>query len=506
MKDLLKKKIQNIILEMTSDVDEMADWKDMRGEPKLTGRNIMSKSAEEKNYRAGYEKNPVGKVGRTIYDKETNTEIPVLFVCDSDIEVFMNQHPDIIEELKEIYGEDLRWTPGNFPFCQVRRHSSQLHPLPGVEKDVKFTDTSVKYESEHGERNRILRIFNPLIKQYLENDELTNHLELASIPTISGKKDPNDPEAFDPRTYRNNFGEFSNNKIEFSIHNFNSYSQAPDFLKAVINRIKGNKNVTGFIEYPLSRQFKNIYNTWNKDRKNQKEYLGLTNIYKLKKLGLEEENLDVLVAMFLRIDGRLNGDTYDWTFNFTTEHGKKLKEDFRIHGGFLKDENITIYKTAEIEPGKRFDNKNTVLDDININSALVEGLDDLRNELMSINPKNAIKKANVSQLDVSKRQTNENVDNIFKKIIKESKKDYEVYHKSYTSAINAALDYAENKGYSYDKDETADKIGLGPKKPSEGKTNRFTIGLKKDGKEQKKSLHIQVYGMRNNYELNTYIN
>jgi hypothetical protein len=92
--------------------------------------------------------------------------------------------------------------------------------------------------------------------------------------------------------------------------------------------------------------------------------------------------------------------------------------------------------------------------------------------------------------------------------INEGKSDnsYEIYHKSYTSAINAALDYAEKKGYTYDKEETADKIGAGPKKPSEGKTNRFTITLKKDDKEQKKALHIQVYGMGEKYELNCYIN
>jgi hypothetical protein len=47
---------------------------------------------------------------------------------------------------------------------------------------------------------------------------------------------------------------------------------------------------------------------------------------------------------------------------------------------------------------------------------------------------------------------------------------------------------------------------MGPKKPSEGKTNSFSIELFKDGKEQKKMLHIQIYGMKNKYELNAYIN
>jgi hypothetical protein len=89
--------------------------------------------------------------------------------------------------------------------------------------------------------------------------------------------------------------------------------------------------------------------------------------------------------------------------------------------------------------------------------------------------------------------------------INESKKNDDVYHKTYTSAINTALDYAEKKGYTYDKEEVAREIGMGPRKPKDGSTNRFTISLKKDDKEQKKSLHIQVYGMKETYELNYYI-
>jgi hypothetical protein len=89
--------------------------------------------------------------------------------------------------------------------------------------------------------------------------------------------------------------------------------------------------------------------------------------------------------------------------------------------------------------------------------------------------------------------------------IDEKKSDYQVYHNLYSSAINAALEYAENNGYTYDKEETFTKIGMGDKKPKDGVTNKFTITLYKDGKEQKKALQIQVYGMGNRYELNTYI-
>ena len=92
-----------------------------------------------------------------------------------------------------------------------------------------------------------------------------------------------------------------------------------------------------------------------------------------------------------------------------------------------------------------------------------------------------------------------------KSSLKEAKSNYETYHKSYTSAINAARDYAEKQGYEINDDDAFTKIGMGPRKPSEGKTNRFSIELSKDGKDSRKQLHIQVYGMKNSYELNAYI-
>lgn len=90
--------------------------------------------------------------------------------------------------------------------------------------------------------------------------------------------------------------------------------------------------------------------------------------------------------------------------------------------------------------------------------------------------------------------------------IRGTKNSYEVYHKTYSGAIQEALNYAEKKGYQYSEDDVWNRISMGKKKPSEGSTNKATITLFKDGKEQKKALHIQVYGMKNSYELNAYIN
>ena len=113
-----------------------------------------------------------------------------------------------------------------------------------------------------------------------------------------------------------------------------------------------------------------------------------------------------------------------------------------------------------------------------------------------------MKKAGVKGVDVRKGIISAD---FTKNGLSEAKSDYEVYHKSYTSAIQAAKEYAEKKGYEINDDDSFRQIGMGPRKPSEGKTNKFSIELSKDGKVQRKKLQIQVYGMRNSYELNAYI-
>ena len=85
-------------------------------------------------------------------------------------------------------------------------------------------------------------------------------------------------------------------------------------------------------------------------------------------------------------------------------------------------------------------------------------------------------------------------------------KDAEVYHKSYTHAIEAAEAYALKKGYTIEDDEMFTKVGMNSKRPSVGKTTKVNLELLRNGKPQKKMLHIQVYGMKNGYELNAYIN
>ena len=79
--------------------------------------------------------------------------------------------------------------------------------------------------------------------------------------------------------------------------------------------------------------------------------------------------------------------------------------------------------------------------------------------------------------------------------------DYELYHKTFSDAMQHAYDHAKKKGFIVDPKEIDDKVATGPKKPSSGKTNRYILGTNK-----KKNVHIQVANLDNKkYELNMYI-
>ena len=79
--------------------------------------------------------------------------------------------------------------------------------------------------------------------------------------------------------------------------------------------------------------------------------------------------------------------------------------------------------------------------------------------------------------------------------------DYELYHKTFSAAMQHAYAHAKKRGYIVDPDEIDNKVATGPKKPSSGKTNKYILGTNK-----RQKLHVQVANLDNKrYELNMYI-
>ena len=79
--------------------------------------------------------------------------------------------------------------------------------------------------------------------------------------------------------------------------------------------------------------------------------------------------------------------------------------------------------------------------------------------------------------------------------------DYELYHKTFSGAMQHAYAHAKKRGFIVDPDEIDNKVATGPKKPSSGKTNKYILGTNK-----RQKLHVQVANLDNKrYELNMYI-
>ena len=67
------------------------------------------------------------------------------------------------------------------------------------------------------------------------------------------------------------------------------------------------------------------------------------------------------------------------------------------------------------------------------------------------------------------------VEPAYEEVIKEAKADYDIKHKTFSSAIQHAVEVAMKRGYEVDPDDYDRKVAMGPKKPSEGKTNSYSL-------------------------------
>ena len=77
---------------------------------------------------------------------------------------------------------------------------------------------------------------------------------------------------------------------------------------------------------------------------------------------------------------------------------------------------------------------------------------------------------------------------------------YDIFHKDFSSAMQHATAFAKSKGQPIKKDEIDNKVATGPKKPSKGKENSYTLETEKG-----KRWSVQVYNMGSKFELNMYL-
>ena len=85
-------------------------------------------------------------------------------------------------------------------------------------------------------------------------------------------------------------------------------------------------------------------------------------------------------------------------------------------------------------------------------------------------------------------------------------KYFQVYHKHFSTVIDEVEKYVNKMGYELDKEEYDNKFVDASFKAREGEYKKDTLTLYKKGKEQRKALHVQIYGRDGwKYELNMFI-
>lgn len=103
---------------------------------------------------------------------------------------------------------------------------------------------------------------------------------------------------------------------------------------------------------------------------------------------------------------------------------------------------------------------------------------------------------------------------LVKTFINEAPK-YPLYHKNFTNAVDAAVAYAEKRGYTIEPGDLSDALSqakdsgggvLTRARPAKNKTTVVAVPVSKKGKKSKSYLQIQVANLDDRrYELNTYV-
>jgi hypothetical protein len=434
--ELTKKDIINLINENTkSKVDEMArDISEPSLKKKAKQRPILSyidkngeTQIEAKDIRKNVGQNIEYKVeGWVLNDKQT-----VIYTTDVPIQRWICEHSEVFEKILKHEGLPTKL------FLSTQKCSRTVHrksphmvfPPPGAEYDPEMTpdtrpasnkqdktrpkyseEDEPVYKTDYNQRLWILRggvreVNNEkkeylgvqdLIKKYLENDSINSQLSRLSIPQIRTE----DPKKRNLGTYRG--GEISNERINYTIHNFNGYESLNEFETLLKKRLRGNVSDNEYktIEYHLARQYNQVYQNWEETIKNEKNYSGYTAVYKIDRFGKEQKNLNLTIQSILNILGTKGENSFTWTITFKTKFGKKQEQEFTIEGGLQPDQEIISTKTANFPEDTVFDDKNPIIFNDNIYDALNSALKEVSDKLMSIRPISRLKLSTPTQGEI----------------------------------------------------------------------------------------------------------
>jgi len=373
-------------------------------------RRIISESyisdVEEMAYKQKGVRDDKGKLVKykPFFKEDNDTDIPDYWIANptlqegaeilvvpldcQELEEFKNANQEFLEKIKELHNLEPQLAA-----CKRGKYHRPIEKY--VEGGYKPTGAS------YSESEKIKRRFFDVIARNLEDESFAQELNKRSIPAVIARD----------RSNVNQYGKFTNQKIEYKTHNNNAYQSAKDFLMAAVARVQG-KETPEMKTFYMARQYNTNYNNWRADKKMLKQYSGKTDKYMLDAYGLEQDNLDVTIRMDFEITGEPLGDnSYTWNVRMVTKLGKKLEDESGLKGGFLDDKLIQSSSTAQLRPGTEFNDNYTVMDNKEVVDALIQAIDDLKSQVMTLDPKETLKAATVKRYQIGNppNQVNESV-------------------------------------------------------------------------------------------------
>jgi hypothetical protein len=465
--EITKEKLISLISEnYISDLEELEKHRE-RGPESVKKRQKIMKDGLH-----------IGWMWRENMDDPNSKLISVYFLCGEDIEQFKEQHSEKIEEISSKYTPN-GWffseeaCPAHRPEVKKRIYKDptgqEVDPFKTYgykQQDVylvivdgeviyqhELEDSANEFASEYRDENpgssvvvkfgkrtklaqeNIKRNFNKILKEVFDpNSDFIKELNLRSIPPII---------VDNPKFLDRHIDRWTNDKIMFRSLSYNTYPSAKEFLNAVVKRTRGTSTDELNTVY-LSRQFNKKYKNWEEARKSDITYKGKTDdpdyeppyqrrtSYKLDIQGYEELNMDVSLKMIFELIGEKMGDAgFVWTVKMVNKFGKKRPDEQVIvgglqpiellEGGVLDGRAIIATKTIQLPPNTKFDNNNTILNNDAIIKGLIEVLEDFKNRVKAIRPKDMIKYANVRRSDIE-RVNESKINDIIRSTLFEIKK------------------------------------------------------------------------------------
>lgn len=406
MKEILKKDLMKQLIESHMEVDELADFKKQQGIEK-SWEPIYSEPQDTKGYEGSYKargsEHIAGKskgehLGHKVIDKTTGESVYILYPCDSQVEDFVRKHKTALEEMKAEFGTLYIRKDSSIPCREPRITGTNPMDVYNLDTDEKRTiDNKVKFASEISDSEYIKRyLIYPLLNQVLLGDgTLQKHLEKCSLPKIK----------VSDRANLDRHSTFSNNELTYQTLNFNSYKDVRDFFNAAVRNVQDSEvtqEEKDYREYHLARQFNKVYYNWEKTKKNTSLWRGFTPIYNLEASGLSSQTFDVTVSSLLTIKGTRINDGYRWSVDFTTEHGKQLKDNQQLGRIKLaKDYELNCNEDVEFESNYNIQNKDSLVKSQNVKNGLIKCLEDIKQQILQIPVQDQLKRAKLVRFELT---------------------------------------------------------------------------------------------------------